>query len=339
MLSGKTDWLGKWYEVAAERGVNDKITFWEIDLVSKSKRQFYYSHAKWDGAGGLIDILEKNGFGRLKLPHGRDTSKPSLLSRLTIIRRALQNMKSPKVQWKYRSPDLDLENSAQPHYISFDREETASIADYCKKQKLSQNAFLIEMLNQTVIKSLVANPDDYDGSWLFPVNMRGPVWKENPLSNHSSGIYLRCDQNTSASLLHRQMKTCLSNKTHWGIWWLGHIGRIVGVRGMRALSLNSSKKSFYFGTFSNMGVWPGHEQGPVLASHLDENKVWLVATPGSVNYPVVIVALTWFGKLTMSLKIHRSICPDQKFAEHLKDQWRSKILQTIRQDQETKVLA
>ena len=98
-----------------------------------------------------------------------------------------------------------------------------------------------------------------------------------------------------------------------------NIGRLIGVGGMRFFSIRTERKSQWMGTFSNVGSWPPVGSAPGI---LDPDIVYIVAPPGTPNFPISVGLITWNGRLSITLKVHPSISdkPDQArfFLERLK---------------------
>ena len=94
---------------------------------------------------------------------------------------------------------------------------------------------------------------------------------------------------------------------------------------MRKLSLNSAMTSFWFGTFSNMGEWPLPDTDKREGVDTS-NEAWLCTPPGTRNYPLSIGVITWYGKLSITLKVHSSICADRSRVPQFLEQFKSELL-------------
>ena len=184
------------------------------------------------------------------------------------------------------------------------------------------NAYLLSKFNNLILKEFAE--DDVNGGWLFPVNMRGGVNKKNVFSNQSSGILINGKQDIEASNIQKQIKNELTNNKHWANWFSYHIGVLIGVGGMRYLSKRSSEKSYFLGTFTNMGEWPLPGTEPQCLHNEDE--AYIVVPPGTKNYPVSVGIITWHGKTSISLKIHPSICSDRSKVKKILDQFKNEML-------------
>jgi len=335
-----TDWIGKWYEIAAERGVNITASLGKVNLENNQVDWYDFSHAQMDGIGALVKRLRELGFVIEQTPQSRELLAPTLLKRPFIFLKGIANLKKRTIAWQEQvnggSGELqgrlqgelqgELQGGLQedPHnfpWTTFSRAETQQLKDLAKAQSVSLNSLILGVFNRILLTELVVG--EQVGGWLFPVNMRGPIKKSNEHANHSSAVAIDLNVHSNAREIHQKIKTELVNKSHWSNWWAYHIAKYVSTNKMRKLSLNSAETSFWFGTFSNMGEWP--MPGTDKRSAVDtSNEAWLCVPPGTKNYPLSIGLITWYGKLSITLKVHQSICADRTRVE--------KFLKKFRQD-------
>ena len=308
----QVDWVGLWYTVAKERGVNDVVDFGRVNTASGAVEWFDFSHQQCDGAGGMAYALKKLGRAVPPMPRSREDAPPRGLRKARILVRAARGPKPPVMRWKHPAPGA----RAMPRDFSwhvFSAEETNSILARAAAQKVSVNAWMMAHLTDVLLPELLEGAGP--ARWLFPVNMRGPVWTGDGLGNHSSAIPIFVRAGTKPAEIHAQIREGLVNGAHWATWWMLHVGKLVGLRGMRYLSRQSAKKSFWLGTFSNMGAWDDEHASP--------DEAWIVAPPGSENYPIGVGIVTWRGRMAISLKIHPAVCanralPPRLFTEFVK---------------------
>ncbi|RZA07220.1 MAG: hypothetical protein EOP11_08330 [Proteobacteria bacterium] len=196
------------------------------------------------------------------------------------------------MRWRFANPRAEV-RPKDFEWKVFSREETARIHGLAKAERVSVNAWIMARLNKVILPALLEGPAE--GRWLFPVNMRGPVWlgegQLEGLGNQSSGIPLRVKPDSTAAEIHDQIKRSLEAGLHWATWWMLHVGKLVGVRGMRHFSKSSEAKSFWLGSFTNVGIWDCAEASP--------DEAWLVAPPGSRNYPIGVGIVTWNGRMSI----------------------------------------
>lgn len=314
------DWVSLWYSVARERGINDIFTFARADTATGEIEYHRFSHAEMDGVGAMGRLLRERGFHLPQLPETKHTRRPPRFARPLILFRALMASGPSEVDWLDRDPT----RPGDPHsfsWLTFAREETRRFAECCQARGVSKNALLLEAANQILLSELVQG--DRPGKWVFPVNLRGAVRKSCDTANHSTAIAIVANKNTNAENIDQQIRYSLKSGVHWAAWWLLNIGRIIGRRGVRLLSRSSEKNSHWLGTFSNMGEWP--PPGSTTTA-LNPNEVWMAVAPGTKNYPITFVCLTWNGRLTLTLKLHSSICSDRTLPTKILNQIKARIL-------------
>lgn len=304
------DWVSLWYIAARERGINDICTVARHNTQTGEFERHLFSHAQMDGVGALGHLLRDRGYSLTQLPQTKFIVPPPLSKRPLILWRALRAAGPQQVAWIDRNPSREGDPNALD-FITFTHVETEHLSALCRRCGISKNAFLLEAVNRTIVPEVV-NGTCF-GKWVFPVNLRGAVNKSRDTSNHSTAIALSVDRFTTAEDLDRQIRNGLKSGAHWATWWILNIGRIIGLRGVRYLSIASEKNSHWLGTFSNMGEW--NLNGPEGESNA-HHDVWMAAPPGTKNYPISVACLTWNGRLTITLKIHSSIHPDPSAAKN-----------------------
>lgn len=306
----QTDWIGLWYELLKERGENDLIAMVRSQRLAngevKDLEKYSFSHSQMDGTSAIPYYFSQ--FGEDICPREvKQVKRPGLLKtiKLTWENRKLTPKNIPI--WKSQNQDSQLrriEDIFLYSRLSLDAETTLKIKNYCRDNKISENSLLLYHFNQEVIQ-LIDNPQD-DLNWLFPVNMRGIITKKDSYQNHSSFIPLITSNKVSLIDINNQMRQGLKSFRYIGIWWIHHIGILLGKNGMRKLSLKSSQKSFWLGTFSNVGEWTtSPDQFKSLCENQDE--AWFFAVPGSRNFPIGLVIMTMNGQMNFSLRIHPSL--------------------------------
>jgi hypothetical protein len=120
--------------------------------------------------------------------------------------------------------------------------------------------------------------------------------------------------------IHEQIKTSLSNKVHWAVWWVHQIGRLIGISGMRYLSNKNAKKNFWVGSFSYLGDW-----------ELPIDDIFIGGPPGSKNFPISVMVMIANSHMTLSLKIHPFILKDEDKVPELLSQLSTHLLKKVEQ--------
>lgn len=314
----KKDWVGEWYNLSRERGGNDIANMAHVNLETAEVHWHNFSHAQYDGLGGVAQFLRRQGVPVKDLPQTKFKKAPAWWKRPGILWRALHGQKSPKFQWKTWRPQLKA-GANELAWLVLSLEETQELQHLVQEQGISQNAWLLAQLNQLIVGELAVA--GAQGQWMFPVNMRGAVDNGVDTANHSSAIALLTHAHSSASEIAAQISRKLKRAEHWGNWWVFNSGRLLGRKAMKHFSQQAEKKSFWFGTFSNMGEWQIQEHLP-----WQHPCALILAPPGSANYPVGMVLFTWRGRLALSLKIHPSIGGNKDLAQAYLKQLRQKML-------------
>ena len=192
---------------------------------------------------------------------------------------------------------------------------------FVNKNKISENAYILSIVNNLLLPKL--KHQEGEGKWLIPINMRGNISRQNEKQNISSGIYISTPNQVTPSIIKEKIKTGFQNKEHWINWWTFHVSLLLSKKFMAKISLKSSQNSFFYGSFTNMGRW-NHEQ------FVDSNKIkdlyFYVAPPGTPNYPIGLGAMTWFNKLSLTLKVHPSILKNQEEIQVLSSEIKAEIL-------------
>ena len=316
------DWIGLWYEVAKERGINDLFTFGIADTESNNITWHDYSHSKYDGIGALALIMKKRGITIENLPQIRKADKLSFWKKTKIIYNSISNHGSQKIKWKFFDETKPFKDIHDIGWFIFGEDETKAFQHYLKNNKLSENTFIMSIVSSIILTELAE--EGSEGMWLFPVNMRGLVERSDPLSNHSSGVLIKVSSQSKPNDIRLQIKRELGKMVHLGNWWLLHIGKIIGLKGMKYLSEKSNNASFRIGSFSNLGNWDfsNYPQVP-------NTEAWLPLPPGTPNHPVGLGFMTWNNKFSMILKIHPSITINDKIQLELIKKIKDKILSLI----------
>jgi len=318
---GFRDWVGLWYEIAREKGVNDICTFAKVNTKTEAVEWFDYSHSLADGVGAFSYLLRKEGYSIPALPGAKAMKVPSLFQKLKLLAYFFRKIfQKQHIEWALKG---DAHVKPEKHdfpWLIFTREETTHLKSQAKDCKISLNSLLLSCLNRVIAERLVKGNDPY--LWLFPVNMRGPVKLAVDTANHSSAVALELSRRSSAQDVYNQIRYQLKTNSHWGIWWLLNIGKLIGVRGMRSISRRRNEKSFHLGTFSNMGEWPIPGSAP---RDLNPDEAWVVAPPGTENFPVSCGCISWNGRLSVTLKVHPSICADRNSAAELLKKFKAEL--------------
>lgn len=322
----KHDWAGEWYTIARERGVNDSACLGLAHCGSQTVQWLDFSHIHHDGVGGFCMTLKELGATNVKWPERRRASKAQAKSKWQIFKTGLLSLKPAHPPWKAKQVQFLKPDVHKFDWIIFTEKETEFLYQYTKTNNISLHALFLYWLQETALNELMNHP--LKGSWLFPVNMRGMVeperYKQNPMGNFSSGIPIAIDGELTAQQYQRKISKGMADRLHFSTWAMLQVGKYIGKSGMRYFSKRSQNKSFWIGSFTNMGRWP--IEGTEIPSYLkDTQSAWICSPPGTANYPLSVGVITWYNRLSISLKIHPSILKNQE------DDLSSKVIQRIYQ--------
>lgn len=303
------DWIGIWYEILKERGENDQIAFIRAQVdnngLEEKIEKYNFSHADMDGTSSIPYYFRK--FGQTnEQPRKMDYIKS--FSFWAIFKLTIKNMKiAPKNNslWKFYKPQNKIIDIFDYARLALPKDLTLKFEEFCKNEKISQNAVLIKMVSDEVIK--LTKNEDLEQTWLFPVNLRGMVQKNNDDANHSSFIPIHFKKDTSIQSIQTQMKEELKSFKYLGYWWVHHIGIIAPKKYLRKLSLKASNEKLWLGSFSNVGKWYSSSEYQAISKN-ENSDAWFFATPGSKNFPISMVIMTFNDQMNLSMRIHPAIC-------------------------------
>lgn len=319
MKKNEIDWMGRWYLLLKERGENDCPSLGKVNLKTKDVEWYHFSHADMDGIGALVKFYRQKNIILTNLPALKESRPPFFLECLRIFWHLFFQIKNITPQWKEHNWGLVPKDLHQLSWIILSPLETVQIEEYCRNNKIAENAFFMNVISQVLLNELTINRE---GTWTLPINLRPLLKRQDITSNHSSGMLVSIKNTDTAKDTHRQIKDKFLKKEHWGIWWIHQIGKIVGLTGMRHISKRNAKKTFLLGSFSNLGKW-----------EIPPNDIWVGAAPGSKNFPIGIMIMKANGHISFSLKIHPFILKDSSQVPLLLDKIIKNILHQVANSQ------
>jgi hypothetical protein len=335
------NWNGLWFQIRAEKGQSDMVTFQYIDGLTGKRINRNFPHRETDGFGALMLNLAKDGYPQFQ-PPSKSFAPPTAAQRFLLFWKGLLGYpKPPQLIWKNWKPDLTEEHH-HVAWLTFTPEMEAHLETQSRKLKINTTSYLLAVLNEVCRQELCA-PSSEPGLWMMPVNMRGSFPNMPLTQNCVSFVPLKTAPlsmtpekaiESAATSIYQQLRTSLKSNQHWAFWELGQIGKWIGYSGMKLLSAKSDQ-SYWTGTFSDLGTWEQES----LNSDPIAKRIWLIAPPGSPSYPLGATSLKWFGKRVISLKIHPSILPENvspfAMAQKILDQMRTHFQNDLRNPADT----
>lgn len=302
-----TDWAAKWFEVRAERGQSDIATMMYQDE-GKPIQRVHFPHREADGFGKIQLLLKADNI-EVHAPI-RPLKKPSSIFHFYLLLKGMIiHPRLPHNPWKYFSSDPTSGLPDEVSYWFLTPEENKKLKTLAQSRNLNIGFFILSEFDQIIKKHLYKNSND-KAVWLSPVDLRGAFPNARPNQNFVSFVVTEIagvDNLRSVQESFEKYKRDLKSGVYWAFWELAHIGRWVGMRGMRWLSKQGTNKSFWMGSFSDLGVW----NQEAIRNSTVRNRHWVIAPPGSPAYPVGITTIEWCDNRSITLKLHPAICDKQ----------------------------
>lgn len=272
---------------------------------------------------GFANILRPMGYPCYPLPVCNETKVPGWRE-ICKAKREFQTEEGRKVvNWK-KTYENSQHDALSPEISCFSEEETTKLNQWCKEHKVSPGSLIYAELSNIVAERMIEGDDPF--YWFYPVNVRGATGIQTESFNQVSGFYMLTKPTSSPQEWQSQMRQRFKGKQHWANWKLANIGKWVGMTGVKLIYRMTSGKQFYMGSCSNMGSrpLPGQDNPPK-----PDNRRLVAVAPGTANYPISATTTEWYGQLTLTLKMHPHICPDQQTIREIADAWRDALLKKI----------
>jgi hypothetical protein len=295
------------FEVLEEMGEDTRFRF------ELGNTTFELSHAECDGYGAMMKLMRRTAVSFTAPAQRTDAAPPSLLERVRAFVRVVRHRPaSPLVLRKHETTwkpgDRVIHRPSAGRVLSAD--ESARVFAAAKTAGVSVNSFLLHALTEAVAPS-IAEPSA-TVTWGVPVNMRGPIRIEPEDANCSSIMPVDVPRGAQPASVHEALVRALRDNLHWGKWDQLNTASRLGRRVLKKklASYYATAGAARIGVFSNVGVWTGAtEPGVGLLAY----GVPLLPDP------LFAAAITWNGKLGLTLRAHPSLgVDDVTVAEWLK---------------------
>lgn len=261
-------------------------------------------HWQFDGIGGLWELQRRSygAEGAGPMPTLRDPERPGVLETWRLFRRlmarprvALATWRSYDPSWRGTSPERALPDNIA--WRSLTESQTRALLGRARAEGVSANSLLLWMLGHAIEPELLL--DNGPVRWMVPVNMRGAIARHRATANHSS--YVRADTPPGGSVqsLDRAIRSALAQKDHFASWRAFSLGPLLGTRYMRRVLAAEIRDGIpWAGMFSNLGAWPARTDSR------GAGDTWLFCPPVSRLQPLGAGAVTFCGRLTLTLQAH-----------------------------------
>jgi hypothetical protein len=318
----KKDWGSLWFELREEKGQSDLTTVMYRDSLNGPLIPEHFRHRESDGFGKMQSVLRKSGFE--VRPSSKKLTPPAAWKFLPLLIKGI--LKHPVCKhnpWReYRSKPSEAPDRVSN--LQLTDEESSKLVTKAKALHVSVAYYLMSVLTEKIRLALYRNPND-EAVWLFPVDLRGafPDAALETLTLSFVPIHIRGPALADLPRGYGELRAKLKAGEYWAYHALYNIGRLIGRRGMKYLVDRTHEKSFWMGSFSDLGSW----NQPELCNSPIKDRIWYLAPPGSPSYPIGFSHIEWCGRRTLNLRIHPSVTSEDTvlLAARLLEELRAEI--------------
>ncbi|MBX3041338.1 MAG: hypothetical protein KF789_11585 [Bdellovibrionaceae bacterium] len=298
----KKNWGPVWFELRAQKGQSDLCTFMYSETPGGKMVHAHFPHREADGLGRLLTTLEKDGLP-LKIEHKKLTPPPRWMNLPLLVKGLLKHPVAKKNPWKsfVSKPSEPPDRAAT---ITLTSQEDDALKSRARAEGVSPSFLMLSIATDLIRDRLYKNAED-EAYWLFPVDLRGafPEAALNELTLSFVPLHFTNRAMTALQSNYQKLRQQLKSGEYWAYYALYHIGDWIGRGGMKFLVDRTHEKSFWMGSFSDLGSWTQ----PELCESAFKDRVWSLSPPGSPSYPFGLTNIEWCGKRSITMRIHPSI--------------------------------
>lgn len=313
------DWSALKYFVIEELG-EEVDTFMMTSTTPGNIDTIYLRHhAYGDGMAFLTDFFHEQGHSFYRQPTQIKIPKPGYIKLAKLFIEYARLSKGPKYLWNFYERARGRLNPSDHLLIRFDDIATSKLVKLAKAQRVSVTSYLIDHINKVAKELLVKNPTQHTSNWLLPVNFRGHDGRDFDMRNRTTSLCLNLKAQATSKDIDEKIKEQMTAGMPWGAWLHSNIVKIIGLKILTYIYKNI-RPSQYLGVFSNLGVWP-NKMVPID----DPAKLpfLYIGAPSTSLCPVALVAVTWQGQLSLTIRLHHDFFPSNDgatiFAESIKE--------------------
>jgi len=302
--------LAIWFDELTVMGESTDISI--IIEENQVEKEYIFSHGKFDAISGFIRNIGYFEGLKTKL-NLRGKPKSKLKYFLGFIRYSLR---IPFKSAKWNKFNKDWRNSNHKFYpravCFFDKDETLEISFLSKKMNVSLNSLLLYLIDEVIAEKLNSRSKRV---WLIPVNVRDDI-DENNEGNEVGFIDAIVSSKCKVETLHRQIKNRISRYEHLGgILGVG-LGVVLGEYLLRRLVNVNKYLQVRTGVFTNLGSWDAKSKEGLRVYGFP---------PVLETQPVGVGALTWCGRLSISIHTHPCLMFDNNDLRDIIEKIKMKI--------------
>ncbi|MGD0614268.1 MAG: hypothetical protein ABSA69_02365 [Verrucomicrobiota bacterium] len=264
----------------------------------------FLAHTKFDGIGGLAEILRRRGAKVESLPQIKHPADPSWFSLLRALPRFLSRRR--RVKWGFPGRGSGQSDSLKPPtavaWHLFDERVTDQIRSVCGDAEVTVNSFLLKHLTQAIRPFLKDQSSVVP--WMIPVNIRGKVDCGRDTAVHTSYVGVRVQSYEMVHDVHRNVYAALRSGEHWANWQMYFLGRFITAGMRRALiATGLGASQWNLGAFSNLGDWDREKE----ITQEDCQGGWLFCPPVLRIMPIGAGCVTFQNRLSLTIQAHASL--------------------------------
>ena len=316
----KTDWVAEMFSALRDCGEDISIVYGQTNGSSIKPEPCWFElpHDQYDGISGLAELLRKQGARVEKLPEMRDDHF-TFLRGLRGFFASLPGVKVRRQQWKiefdWARKVSFLPVSERMAWRLFTQAQTEKIVAAAKAAGVTVNTYLLFHLDAVVSAELT--PATAGRRWMLPVNLRGAITRHSPLPPHMSFLAVDLGPEGSLGELQGLIKRLKQRGFHWGMWIMLHLGRLLGVDGIRQDIRKREKQGHgATGMFSNLGVWDVPGCGN-----------WIFCPAITRVYPIGAGCITMNCRMAITMQLHDALGRDLQTSYALLEAWSLACLQ------------
>ncbi len=313
----KSDPLRPWFEVLESMGEFIGIRFGRVEQKERQVEWMFLSHARYDGIGGLAQLLRDRGGDVKELPQITHPARFSLWSFVRLLPSLGTSRKILK--WKPLKQGAPHDPLAPPSAVAFhvfSEQKTLEIRRASRLADVTVNSFLMKYLDRAIRPSL--EDPTCSSPWLIPVNLRGRVSQPQDTGNHSSYVGIRIYASESIREIQEGIYAALAKGRHLGAWMCFCAGRLASDAMKKRLILaNRATTQWSIGGFSNLGDWDPDRKIDAADCQGD----WLFAPPVLRSQMIGAGCVTFQGRMSLTLQIHPDLTTSPEVAEEWLRSW------------------
>jgi hypothetical protein len=313
----KNDWVAEMFRALRDCGEDISIVFGQAQdaperAAGAEPRWFELPHDQYDGVSGLGELLRGQGLHVERLPTLRGdrlTFLRGLRGLVTILPALAVRRQHWKFEFGWTRDAGGLPPSGRVAWRLFTREQTERIIAAAAAAGVTVNTSLLFHLDAAVAAELTGT--QAPRRWMIPVNLRGAVRRDADLPPQMSFLGVDIEQDASLHGLQATIDRLKASAYHWGMWIMLHLGRLLGVQGMRRdIRKRERQQHGVTGMFSNLGVW-----------NVAGGGHWIFCPAITRVYPVGAGCITMNGRLGLALQLHDALGKDLRTTQALLEAW------------------